>query len=85
MRGLDTSERPVVFIWELTQACELSCEHCRADAQSHRHPVDLYHTSELFERLRDRDQLEGKCGACPFVPEEYDGPLPDQELPTPGD
>ncbi|WP_436903159.1 radical SAM protein [Halovenus halobia] len=41
MRGIDTSERPVVFIWELTQACELSCEHCRADAQPHRHPDEL--------------------------------------------
>ncbi|MFT4947284.1 MAG: MoaA/NifB/PqqE/SkfB family radical SAM enzyme, partial [Natronomonas sp.] len=41
MRGLDTSQRPVVFIWEVTQACELSCEHCRADAQPERHPDEL--------------------------------------------
>lgn len=37
----DTSERPLVFIWEVTQACELSCEHCRADAQATRHPDEL--------------------------------------------
>ncbi|MXR51044.1 radical SAM protein [Halovenus sp. WSH3] len=52
MRGLDTSERPVVFIWELTQACELSCEHCRADAQPHRHPDELS-TAEGKQLLED--------------------------------
>jgi radical SAM protein with 4Fe4S-binding SPASM domain len=61
--------------------------------------VDLYRESELFQRLRDPDALQGKCGACAyrnvcggsrsrahahtgdplcaFVPDEYDGPLPD--------
>ena len=38
---VDTSERPLVLIWEVTQACELSCEHCRADAQPARHPDEL--------------------------------------------
>lgn len=28
--------------------------------------VDIYRGSELFRTLRDRDQLRGKCGACPF-------------------
>lgn len=41
MRSYDTSDRPFVFIWEVTQACELSCEHCRADAQPERHPDEL--------------------------------------------
>lgn len=41
MRGIDTDRRPLVFIWELTQACELSCEHCRADAEPKRHPDEL--------------------------------------------
>ena len=40
-RDLDTSRRPLVLIWEVTQACELACEHCRADAQSMRHPDEL--------------------------------------------
>ncbi len=31
----------MVLIWEVTQACELACEHCRADAQSARHPDEL--------------------------------------------
>lgn len=66
--------------------------------------VELYRNSDLFQRLRDPDELRGKCGACPyrnvcggsrsrayahtgnplesdplceFVPEEYEGPLPD--------
>ncbi|MHB9286180.1 TIGR04053 family radical SAM/SPASM domain-containing protein [Halobacteriales archaeon Cl-PHB] len=38
---VDTARRPLVLIWELTQACELSCEHCRADAQPDRHPDEL--------------------------------------------
>jgi len=38
---LDTSERPFVLIWELTQACALACKHCRADAQPNRHPDEL--------------------------------------------
>lgn len=39
--GLDTSQRPFVLIWELTQACDLACKHCRADAQPARHPDEL--------------------------------------------
>ncbi|MFB6113415.1 MAG: TIGR04053 family radical SAM/SPASM domain-containing protein [Halodesulfurarchaeum sp.] len=37
----DTDERPFVLIWEVTQACNLQCEHCRADAQPERHPAEL--------------------------------------------
>lgn len=29
-------------------------------------PVELYRHSRLFRDLRDRDQLEGKCGSCEF-------------------
>jgi radical SAM protein with 4Fe4S-binding SPASM domain len=28
--------------------------------------VEVYRNSDLFERLRDRDALSGKCGACEF-------------------
>lgn len=41
MTPVDTSERPFVLIWEVTQACELACEHCRADATPTRHPDEL--------------------------------------------
>jgi len=37
----DTSRRPIVLVWELTRACGLACEHCRADAQPQRHPDEL--------------------------------------------
>ncbi|MFB6165726.1 MAG: radical SAM protein [Haloarculaceae archaeon] len=52
---LDTSERPMVLIWEVTQACDLACEHCRADAQAQRHPDELS-TAEgkaLLESVRE--------------------------------
>jgi radical SAM protein len=38
---IDTDRRPFVLVWELTQACELTCKHCRADAQPDRHPDEL--------------------------------------------
>lgn len=40
-RDIDTSQRPFVLIWEVTQACELACDHCRADAKPSRHPDEL--------------------------------------------
>jgi radical SAM protein with 4Fe4S-binding SPASM domain len=50
-RRVDTDERPFVLIWELTQACDLTCEHCRADAQPDRHPDEL--ATEEAESLLD--------------------------------
>ncbi|NIC00490.1 TIGR04053 family radical SAM/SPASM domain-containing protein [Halobacterium sp. R2-5] len=41
MTPVNTDERPFVLIWEVTQACELACEHCRADATPDRHPDEL--------------------------------------------
>lgn len=38
---VDTSERPFIVAWELTQACDLSCDHCRAEATPERHPDEL--------------------------------------------
>lgn len=38
---VDTAERPFVLIWELTQACDLACKHCRAEAEPERHPDEL--------------------------------------------
>ncbi len=31
----------MLAIWELTQACELACVHCRASAVKHRDPLEL--------------------------------------------
>jgi radical SAM protein len=60
MKIVDTDSRPLVFIWELTQACDLSCEHCRADAQQQRHPDELS-TAEGRQLLDDiREFGEGQ-------------------------
>lgn len=41
MAGLDFDRSPFLVIWETTQACDLACKHCRAEAQPHRHPGEL--------------------------------------------
>lgn len=40
-REIDTTERPLVLIWEVSRACELACKHCLADAEPRRHPDEL--------------------------------------------
>lgn len=49
---IDFCERPYVVIWELTQACDLACVHCRASAQSRRNPLEL--STEEGKRLIDQ-------------------------------
>ncbi len=49
---IDTDERPFVLIWELTQACELACKHCRAEAEPDCHPDEL--TTEEGKELLDQ-------------------------------
>ena len=71
MYHVDTSERPVVLIWEVTQACGLSCDHCRADAQPDRHPDELS-TAEGKRLLEDaaafgEGQLVVLSGGDPLV------------------
>jgi len=39
--AIDFNERPFIAIWEVTQACDLACVHCRASAQPDRHPMEL--------------------------------------------
>ena len=41
IRTVDFNERPFLAIWEVTQACDLACVHCRAAAQPLRHPMEL--------------------------------------------
>ncbi len=38
---MDFGERPYIVIWEMTQACDLACVHCRACAIPTRHPREL--------------------------------------------
>jgi AdoMet-dependent heme synthase len=53
VRPRDFNLRPLVVIWEMTQACDLSCMHCRANAQPKRHALELS-TAEAFHLV---DQL----------------------------
>jgi len=39
--ALDFDQKPMVVIWEVTQACGLSCYHCRASAQPLRSSMEL--------------------------------------------
>ncbi|MEP7362412.1 MAG: TIGR04053 family radical SAM/SPASM domain-containing protein [Acidobacteriota bacterium] len=46
----DFSESPLLVLWEVTQACDLACRHCRAAAQPERNEAELS-TSEAYEVL----------------------------------
>ena len=46
---VDFTEAPFLVIWETTQACDLSCTHCRASAQPRRSVGEL--TTAEGERL----------------------------------
>jgi radical SAM protein len=39
--AIDFDKRPFIAIWEVTQACDLACVHCRASAQPDRNPFEL--------------------------------------------
>ena len=43
-------QAPFLVIWEVTQACDLACAHCRACAVPSRHPLELT-TGEGFRLL----------------------------------
>jgi radical SAM protein len=41
IQTVDFNQRPFIAIWEVTQACDLACVHCRASAQPDRDPDEL--------------------------------------------
>jgi radical SAM protein len=49
---INFNERPFIAIWEVTQACDLACVHCRASAQPDRHPMEL--STDEGKRLIDQ-------------------------------
>ena len=49
---LDLEQSPFIVIWEITQACDLACVHCRACAQPNRHPDELS-TEEGFRLIEE--------------------------------
>ena len=50
--AINFDETPYLVIWELTQACDLACLHCRACARPKRHPLEL--STEEGKRLIDQ-------------------------------
>lgn len=48
----DFDKAPFLVIWETTQACDLACKHCRAEAQPNRHSDELS-TAEARKLLED--------------------------------
>jgi radical SAM protein len=48
---LDFDQAPFLVIWETTRACDLACQHCRAEAVSTRHPQEL--STEEARRMMD--------------------------------
>lgn len=59
----DAGDRPLITIWEVTRACALVCQHCRADAQTRAHPRQL--TTEQGKALLD--DIAGFGTPCPIV------------------
>jgi AdoMet-dependent heme synthase len=51
---MDLAERPFIAIWEMTQACDLACKHCRACARPERDAgeLDTEQAKSLLEDLR---------------------------------
>ena len=48
----DFRRHPLMFYYELTQACDLVCKHCRASAQEEPHPQEL--TTDQSKALIDQ-------------------------------
>jgi radical SAM protein len=59
----DLDTRPFLVLFEVTRACDLSCRHCRAEAQPERHPDELT-TAEVTGVL---DDLAGVGAPRPIV------------------
>jgi len=55
--SFDLSQKPLVVIWEATQACDLACVHCRACAQPRRNPQELS-TEEARKFINDVADLK---------------------------
>lgn len=48
----DFSQVPFLVIWEMTRSCDLACKHCRAEAVTERHPLELS-TDAAKRMMRD--------------------------------
>jgi len=52
---VDFKQAPLLVIWEITRACALACQHCRASAIDRRDPgeLSLEEGKRLLEEVRD--------------------------------
>ncbi|MEX1184900.1 MAG: TIGR04053 family radical SAM/SPASM domain-containing protein [Gemmatimonadota bacterium] len=52
--ALDFDQAPFLVIWETTQACDLACRHCRAEAVPDRSPAELStdQAKDLMDEVR---------------------------------
>lgn len=50
LKPRDFNLRPMLIIWEMTQACDLKCKHCRANSRTQRDPLELS-TAEAFHLI----------------------------------
>jgi radical SAM protein len=55
---MNFDQSPLLVIWEVTQACDLACVHCRASAQPERNADEL--TTEQGYRLLDEIRSFGE-------------------------
>jgi len=55
---MNFDKSPMLVIWEVTQACDLACVHCRASAQPERHPHEL--TTEQGYKLLEEIRVFGE-------------------------
>lgn len=66
----DFDHSPLLVFYETTRACNLKCVHCRADAQTKRHPEELNteQSKALIKQLNDfqRPPLLVLTGGDPF-------------------
>jgi AdoMet-dependent heme synthase len=67
----DPKNSPFMVIWEVTQACDLVCKHCRASAQPESHPQALTFEQgcKLIDDVRafsDRPPILVFTGGDPF-------------------
>ena len=57
-KGMDFNRSPMIVFYEVTQACGLVCQHCRACAQTEPHPGELSteQSRQLLEQLAEFPQ-----------------------------
>ena len=53
--SVDFNQAPFIVIWEVTRACDLRCVHCRAEAITQRHPLELTfkESCKLIDQIRE--------------------------------